>query len=222
MLLWLCLAGAVVLPLAQTVAVPAALPQAPADAAAVLQRMETSWQGLASYQVPVTISGRVRAHILALPIHMSGTEYYQAPDKQILVIRDAPRIARGLGDTISTMGSPPTWSRDYDLKLTGSQPHQHHGSYVLEGPPKRESRVKSVTISVSATTYAVESITFAYTNGAKLAITLQHHRGLTQYHLPRSTTLTATFPAYSGDATLTYGDYQVNQPIAPTVFAPQH
>ncbi len=194
---------------------------APLDAVTILQRMESRWDGLSTYQVPVTISGHVRASIISLPFKMTGTQYYQAPDRLTLHIDRAPSFARGLGNTVSAMGSPQTWSRDYALQLAGSQTHGHHEAYVLNGTPKRESRVKSVTMQISAKTYAVETMTFNYTNGATLVVEFTRHHGLTQYHLPRSAALTAKFPSYSGNATIEYGAYQVNQPIPSTAFAPQ-
>jgi hypothetical protein len=75
-----------------------------------------------------------------------------------------------------------------------------------------------MTMSVSATTYAVESITFGDTNGASLVVTFLHHPGLTKYHLARAATVAAHFPQYTGNATITYGTYQINQPIAAAVF----
>jgi outer membrane lipoprotein-sorting protein len=116
------------------------------------------------------------------------------------------------------MGTPQTWLRDYSIALPSSQPHGHHYAYVLTGTPKQQSRVKTMTMWISATTYAVESVTFSYTNGATLGVTFHRKPGVTQYHLPRSASVTAHFPSYSGNATITYGDYQLNQPIPASVF----
>jgi outer membrane lipoprotein-sorting protein len=188
------------------------------DAATVLQRSEAKWQGLSSYQVPVTIAGSVRVAFISVPVHMTGTQYYQAPDRQALHLNNPPSYARGLGDTLSTMGTPQTWLRDYAIAAPVRQPHGRHTAYVLTGTPKRSSRVKSMTMSVSATTYVIESITFTYTNGASLVVTFLHHTGISQYRLARSATVVAHFPSYSGSATITYGAYQLNQPIPASVF----
>jgi len=202
-------------------AVPATPSAVVPDAATILQRSESRWQGLNAYQVPVAISGSLRVAIISVPFKMTGTQYYQAPDKQALHLDNPPSIARGLGDTLSTLGTPQTWLRDYAIAMPASQPHGHHTSYVLIGTPKRASRVKTMTMSISATTYAIEAITFSYTNGATLVVTFHRRPGVTQYHLPRTATLTARFPGYSGNATITYGDYQLNQPIPTSVF-PTH
>jgi outer membrane lipoprotein-sorting protein len=189
------------------------------DAAAILQRSESRLQGLSSYQVPVTIGGSVRVAILSVPFKMTGTQYYQAPDEQALHLDNPPSYARGFGNTLSTLGTPQTWLRDYAIVQPVSQPHGHHTAYVLTGTPKRESRVKTMTMWISATTYGIESIIFSYTNGASLTVTFERHHGVTQYHLPRSATVVAKFPSYSGNARIVYGDYRLNQPIPATVFA---
>jgi outer membrane lipoprotein-sorting protein len=211
-------AGAVLLIAVATAPAAAPTPSAAPDAETILQRNERAWQGLSSYQVPVTISGSVRVSILSLPVRMTGTQYYQAPDQQALHLNNPPRLAAGLGSTLSTMGTPQTWLRDYSIAMPVAQPHGHHTSWMLVGTPKRESRVKNMTMWVSATTYAIESIMFAYTNGATLRVTFVHHPGFTQYHLPRTAQILARFPSYSGSATITYGTYELNQPIPASVF----
>jgi hypothetical protein len=193
----------------------------PLDAATILQRSASAWGGLNSYQVPVTINGRVRVSFISLPVRLTGTQYYQAPDLQAMHLVNLPRYASGLGNTLSAMGTPQTWLRDYTIAEPATQPHGHHLAYLLTGTPKRASRVKNMTMWVSATTYAIESIVFTYTNGATLSVTFAHHQGISQYHLPRRATIVARFPSYSGDATITYGSYVLNQPIPASVFA-QH
>ncbi len=206
-----------------TIGATPAPPAAPLDAAAVLQRSEAKWNGLSSYQVPVTIAGSVRVAFISVPVRMTGTQYYKAPDQQALHLNNPPSYARGLGDTLSTMGTPQTWLRDYAIAAPASRPHGRHTAYVLTGTPKKSgSRVKSMTMSVSATTYVIESITFAYTNGASLVVTFLHHTGISQYRLARSATVVARFPGYSGNATITYGNYQLNQPIPASVFQQTH
>lgn len=200
---------------------PPQTPATPPDAATIVARSQSRWQGLESYQVPVTVDGHVRVAFLSVPFKMTGTQYYQAPDQQALHLNNPPSYARNLGNTLSTLGTPQTWLRDYTIASPVSQPHGHHAAYVLTGTPNRPSRVKSMTVSFSDKTYGIESVAFTYSNGATLDITFTRHHGISQYHLPRSATVVAKFPGYSGNATITYGDYQLNQPIPASVFA-QH
>jgi outer membrane lipoprotein-sorting protein len=190
-----------------------------ADAATILARSQAAWQSLTSYQVPVTVSAHVRVSIISIPVRMTGTQYYQAPDRQALHFDNPPSFARGLGDTLSAMGTPQTWLRDYTIGLPVVQPHGHHDAYVLSGRPKRSSRVKTMTMWVSEKTYGIESVSFTYTNGSSLAVTFDRHHGSSQYRFARSANVVAKFPGYSGTASITYGTYQLNQPIPPSVFA---
>lgn len=206
---------------ALALATPTAKPT-PFTAEAILRQSEAAWIGLQTYQVPVTINGSVRVAIISMPVRMTGTQYYQAPDAQALHLHNPPSFARGLGNTLSTMGTPQTWLRDYDIALPASQEHGSHTDYVLTGTPKRsDTRVKSMKMSINATTWAIEEILFAYTNGATLQVNFAHEKGATQYHLARTVTVAAKFPSYKGNATITYGEYVLNQPIAATVFT-QH
>lgn len=206
---------------ALAVATPAAQPT-PLTAEAILRHSEAAWIGLQTYQVPVTISGSVRVAIISMPVRMTGTQYYQAPDAQALHLQNPPSFARGLGNTLSTMGTPQTWLRDYNIALPASQQHDSHIDYVLTGTPKRsDTRVKTMKMSINATTWAIEEITFSYTNGATLQVNFTHEKGTTQYHLARTVTVAAKFPTYKGNATITYGEYVLNQPIAASVFT-QH
>jgi outer membrane lipoprotein-sorting protein len=188
------------------------------DATSALSRSERLWQRLNSYQVPVTINAHVRVGILSLPVRMTGTQYFRAPDQQALHLDNPPSFARSLGNTLSTMGTPQTWLRDYAVGNPAVEPHGHHTAYVLVGTPNHSGRVRSMTMWVSATTYVVESVAFAYNNGASLKVTFTHHHGISQYHLPRTAMVAAKFPGYSGDATINYGTYVVNQPIPDSVF----
>lgn len=204
--------------LAVALSTAAPVSNATPDAATILQRSQSAWHGLNTYQVPVTISGSVHVAIVSLPVHVSGTQYYQAPDEQALHLNNPPRLASGLGNTLSTLGTPQTWLNDYTIAAPVTQPHGHHNAYVLVGTPKRQSRVKTMTMYLSASTYAIEGVTFAYTNGASLQVTFEHHHGISQYHLARSAKVVAKFPTYSGYATILYGDYAINQPIPASVF----
>ncbi|MGC1379392.1 MAG: hypothetical protein WA814_00045 [Candidatus Baltobacteraceae bacterium] len=200
------------------VTTPQASPTPARDAPAVIAGIQSYWKNLNSYWVPVTVSGSVKVAFISVPFKMTGTQYYRAPDKEALRLSNPPSLARGLQNTVATMGSPETWPVTYDITLTGTQMHRNHLAYVLSGTPKKSgSRVKTITMWVNAKTYAIESVAFAYTNGASLALELSHH-GLSPYHQPTSIAVTARFPAYSGNARIQYGTYAINGPIPDSVF----
>jgi hypothetical protein len=198
----------------------AATPTAPIlhSVAAVIAGMQSQWQNLKSYQVPVTLSGSVRASFVSVPFTIKGTEYYRAPDQQALHLESAPAIAQQFQNTVTSMGTPQTWPLNYSMSLKGTQTHNKHLAYVLVGTPKNSgSTVKTVTMYVAAKTYAVETVVFAYQNGSALDLEFSHH-GRSPYHLPTRIGVTAKFPSYGGSAQIAYGTYQTNISIPDSAF----
>lgn len=49
--------------------------------AAVIAGMQSQWQNLKSYQVPVTLSGSVKASFISVPFWIQDNEYYRAPNQ---------------------------------------------------------------------------------------------------------------------------------------------
>lgn len=203
-----------------TIPVPPAPEGTPQTAADVLDRAVANRHELHSYQVGVTIKGSVRASILSVPIAMDGTEYFKAPDKEAMHLNNVPSMAKNFSNTINAMGTPQTWEATYDIALQGTAPRRNHTAYVLVGTPKHPGNVKTVTMWVNTKTYAVESVAFAYANGATLGLEFSHH-GLSPYHLPTSVAVSAHFPGYSGQATIAYGPYQINVAVPDSVFVQQ-
>jgi hypothetical protein len=194
---------------------------APARTAAdVLARVAGTQAPLDSFEVPVTIAGSVKVAIFSVPFTVHGMQYFKAPDKQAMHLTDAPSMAQGFQNAVSTMGTPQTWEYAYDISLAGTQRRYKHVAYELVGIPKRPANVKSFTMLVGERSDAVESIHFAYQNGSSLAVEFAHHHAH-PYHLPTSASITAHFPQYSGTAVVQYGDYQLNVPIPDTVFQKQ-
>lgn len=188
------------------------------NAAEVIADMQSFWQGLKTYQVPVTLSGTVRVSIISVPFKATGTEYYRAPNQQALHLDGAPSLAQNFQTTIASMGSPQTWPSNYAMALQGTQTDHNHLAYVLVGTPKKAgSNVKNITMWISSKTFVVATVAFAYQNGSSLTLDFSHH-GPSPYHLPTSIAVNAKFPSYSGSAEIAYGQYQTNGPLPGSAF----
>ncbi len=179
------------------------------DAADVVAGMQSFWQNLKSYQVPVSLNGNVRVSFVSVPFNAQGIEYYRAPNQQAIHLDGA------------SMGSPQTWPSNYAMTLEGTQTNRGHLAYVLVGTPKKlGSNVKTITMWVAVKTFAVETVAFAYQNGSALSLDFSHH-GPSPYHLPTRIAVNAKFPSYSGSAQIVYGTYQTNVPIPNSAFEKQ-
>ncbi len=186
----------------------------------VLAAIQRTWNGLRSYSVPLTMKGSVKVGFISLPFTMSGTEYYQAPDKQALRMRDVPKLAQQFANQVGSLGLPETWPKTYAIALKGRELHGKHLAYVLVGVPRASGNVKNVTLWVNAQSFAINDVEFAYQNGARLHLTLLHHNK-NAYRLPAGAQIDAKFPGYGGSATIEYGTYATNVPIDPSVFKKQ-
>ena len=187
------------------------------DASEVLARVAGTQTPLTSYQVPVVISGSVKVAFFSVPFTVHGMQYFKAPNKQAMRLSDAPSLAQGFQNAVSTMGCPAAWQSTYDIALQGTQPRRKHLSYVLVGTPKQHANVKSFTMLVGTKSDVIEAVDFAYNNGAALDVEFGHHHS-NPYHLPTSATIAAHFPQYNGGATVLYGTYQINVPIPDSAF----
>jgi hypothetical protein len=189
---------------------------APPTVSTIVARMQAARSGLHSYSVPVTMSGSVRNGLLSVHFTMMGTEYFKAPDREALRMTQVPKIAAGFKNTIASIPPPAAWPEIYVLRVQGSQTYGSARVYVLAGTPRAGGNVASVTMLVDASTYALDSIAYAYKNGSNLGFQLQH--GANPYRLPTGAAVSAHFPSYRGTATVVYGNYATNVPVPDSVF----
>jgi hypothetical protein len=213
---------ALLVALAGAVASPQPSPSlAPAHTAAdVLARVAGTQAPLQSFTVPVTISGSVRVSFLSVPFAVHGEQYFKAPDKQAMRLSDAPSLAQGFQNAVTTMGTPQTWEYAYDITLEGIRVRHKHSAYVLVGTPKRPANVKSFTMLVGTKSNAIEAVDFSYQSGATLDVEFAHHHAH-PYHLPTGAIVIAHFPQYNGTAQIQYDAYSLNVPIPDSMFQKQ-
>jgi hypothetical protein len=183
---------------------------------AIVARAQAARGGLASYVVPVTMSGSVRNGLISAHFTMSGTEYFKAPDRDALRMTKVPKIASGFKNTIVSMPPPAAWPSIYALRVRGVQSYGSEHVFVLNGTPRKQGNVASITLSVDASSYALDAVTYAYRNGSNLTFQFEH--GGNRYQLPTGAAVSAHFPEYRGSATVQYGTYQTNVPVPDSVF----
>ena len=85
-------------------------------------------------------------------------------------------------------------------------------------PKKIGSRVKSVDVTISDSSALVSNLHWNYTNGGTLTWS-QTFETVGNFRLPNKANISARFPGYSVDGTLTFSNYQPNATVSPSVFA---
>jgi len=81
-------------------------------------------------------------------------------------------------------------------------------------PKKADSRVKSLTVTVNDASALVMQVRWLYTNGGQLEFT-QTYTKVQQFSLPSEVNITARFPGYSVDGTLSFSNYRPNASVSP-------
>jgi hypothetical protein len=185
----------------------------------ILAAMATNTAGLTSYEVPVNISGHVKKAPFSLPFSMHGTRYFQAPDKDALVMRTIPAVAKAFRNVYASLGTPATWPGTYDIVMASVPDENGRGVYELRGTYKQQSSVDHILLDVDASTFDPLVVRWFYHNGATIVMSIQE-AAIGPYRLPMTETLEIAFPSYRGSAVVSYGSYATNVTIPATILDP--
>jgi len=192
--------------------------QAPLSVGEILDRMVANTKGLTSYVVPVQIEAHVFEGPISLPVRMDGTRYFELPDRSALRMSSVPSLAKEFSDVYSSLGTPLTWPQTFDITIEGTGSRNGHSVVTLQGRYKHPSTVDHVDLDVDTGTFDPVEARWFYRNGATIVMDIQESVVAGAYRLPEEETISVSFPAYKGNATVSYGTYQTNVAIPDSVF----
>lgn len=164
-----------------------------------------------------TASAQLSATLhVVIPVHknITGTVYYLKPKRKIEFQNLSGPLAR-FKDLASQTPSYEQATTQYTI-APGSDDGTT-STYTLT-PKNTGSRVKNIVVSVDDTRALVTHAHWSYTNGGSLAFA-QTYQNVGTFRLPAKADISARFPGYSVDGTLTFTNYQPNVPVSPAVFA---
>ncbi|MBV8340734.1 MAG: hypothetical protein JO343_12370 [Candidatus Eremiobacteraeota bacterium] len=197
-----------------SVATPAAQSSGSLSTADILKQMADQRKGLTSYSVPIHFNLTVHKGV-SVSSQLDATRYFERPDKEVLVMKSMPSIARKFQYIYSGLGTPETWPLDYDITLVQSPSAQ---TYELKGVPKNNPNVSYVLLDVTRETLAPVKAQWFYQNGGTVVINFDNATVNGKYLLPSTETIDVSFPEYRVHAVGHYGDYSINQPIPDAVW----
>lgn len=188
------------------------IPAPPLGVTDVLARVAHGDVGIDSYTVPVRID--VRLHkLFTFHFHLDGTEYFKRPDRVALDLHSMPKQYREL---FAELGTPLTWSSQYDLHLVGSTAQP--ATYRLEGTPKHPGQVERLVVDVDGDTPAALHARWFCQGGATIDMHITEQEGPNGYDLPQREEADIDAGGYHVHATFDYGSYAVNENVANEVF----
>jgi hypothetical protein len=167
---------------------------------------------LQSYTASAQLSATL--HVV-IPVHKSfdGKVYYLKPRRAIAFANVSGALSRFKDLAAST----PTYEEAMaQYTITPGTNNGTVSTYTFV-PKKQGSRVKSITLTVNDVSALVSHVQWAYTNGGSMSLD-QTYTNVGTFRLPAKANISARFPGYSVDGTLTFGNYNPNAPVSPSVF----
>lgn len=195
---------------------PARAADAPAlDATAILARASAGGD-FQSYVVPATF----QVHMLR-PIGARGTVagniYYKAPSDAALTITKAPPVIGGFfKGTYKLDLAPQTWAAKYEAVSVTQGRAGGVDAYLVQALPHPRGDIDHVTFAVALDTFAPLAATWNYQNGSSIAVMIL---SASPPYLPHTESIAVSMPAYALEATCAFGNYALNAPVPPGIFA---
>jgi hypothetical protein len=171
---------------------------------------------LNSYTASAQLSALL--HVV-IPVHKTfgGTVYYLRPNRKI-EFQNVPNSLARFRDLVSTTPTYEQATQQYSITPLADDGTASKYSLV---PKKTGGRVKNVVVTVDDRSALFSNAQWNYTNGGTLSFA-QTYENVGIYRLPSMATISARFPGYSVDGTLTFSKYQPNATVSPSVFASPH
>jgi hypothetical protein len=152
---------------------------------------------------------------LPLTKSLDGTLYYRRPDQQAVVFDTVPALAKEFQKVYPRIEAAVDWPKIYTLSSLGSA----DGVTTFRLVPRKHGRVLHLDVRVDEATATIKGYTWTYEDGGDVAFdqTFVQKSG---FQLVSGQVGRVNLPAYKADVTSTIGDYELNVPIAESVFNP--
>ena len=185
----------------------------PADAHAVIERMDARNPSLRSFRTRVHVGIRMLSFPWFAP-ELDGTSYYQRPDYYEVVFDRVPSYARGFQRIFDDIGNPHAWEKDHFVTLEGTAMLGGRSAIVLRMTKKIHSDILDHTLAyVDPSNYALLQMEWYYTSGGKITMT-QQYRMQGGYAVLAQQHADIDIPHVRAVADSSYGTYETNVPIA--------
>jgi hypothetical protein len=158
---------------------------------------------------------RLDIHLIAT-IHrsFSGTAYYLKPRRKIIFDSVSGPLAK-FRELETTLPSPEEVTTQYVLQSTIDEGGMT--TFVL-APAQPGRRVLRVTVVIENKTGLIQTAIWDYEGGGQVT-TVVRYISQQSFHLAQTEDISAKFPAYHVDGHLSFSNFQIDVPVAPSVFA---
>ena len=192
-------------------------PQAvPSDPAAIIARVIERNPNLASFQGRLHVDIRLNSFPY-IREHLDATTYYERPSNYEVVFDKLPSYARGFEKLYTDVGDPANWQRHFVITNSGDAAFENHRDISLTMVQRVRGMIDHETVLVDPATWSIDQIRYDYYNGGSITMS-QSFREIGGYRLLVSQRADIKIPHVRAVAYGTYGDYQTNVAVDPSIF----
>jgi hypothetical protein len=172
-----------------------------------------------SYSVPVSFLVHVQRPF-SVHFKADAMVYFEAPDKQALVITSLPRmVSRLFSRSYSGVDTiPQEWPRRYHVFSTMRVDHDGEPAYRLDAKPTYFGQIEHVTFDLLVDGLVPVDVEWFYQDGSTIRLTVVNAK-VGAYNLPQHEEIAVAMRRYAVDAEGDSGDYALNIPVDESVFA---
>jgi len=184
---------------------------------ALVQKMLAANPSLATYRARVHVDTRMLSFPWLAP-KLDGTSYFKRPNNYEVVFDRVPGYAKGFEKLFNDVGDPSSWEKDSYLALDANRTLDGRSMLVVRMTKKIYSTTIDYTLAyIDPQSRTLARMEFYYRNGGFIAMD-QKYRTEGSYLLIDKQHADIAIPHVHAVADATYGAYQTNVPVDPSVF----
>jgi hypothetical protein len=185
---------------------------------AILRRAATANGALQSFTVPVHFDVSIHKFI-SLRVGVDGTNYFQAPDEEALIVTKTPPLIGGAfsGNYTNLVTLPQVWPGRYKVQSVKIIQRDDRTLFELFARPRAADDVDHVVFDVTRSGCEAVAASWYYRDGSTIKVAIVNAL-VGGYMLPSSETIVVSMPGNHFEATAHYGRYDLNASVSQSIF----
>ncbi len=187
------------------------------NAQSVMTNVAKSTRAPRSFEAVTQLQLKQRSFPFA-KVALSGTSYFQAPNRLVVRFGKVPGYMSGLPKAYATLLNVGAWPQEYNATMMSPQSVNGHTDLALQLTPKSSQSTDRGVVLVNPADWTVEQVSWNLSGGVTLAMT-EAYAEVGSYRVPASQSLSVHTPYATADGNATLQNYALNVPIDGGIFS---
>ncbi len=187
------------------------------NAQSVMTNVAKSTRAPRSFEAVTQLQLKQRSFPFA-KVALSGTSYFQAPNRLVVRFGKVPGYMSGLPKAYATLLNVGAWPQEYNATMMSPQSVNGHTDLALQLTPKSSQSTDRGVVLVNPANWTVEQVSWNLSGGVTLAMT-EAYAEVGSYRVPASQSLSVHTPYATADGNATLQNYALNVPIDGGIFS---